>query len=254
MDIKILIAMHKPYWHPEDSVYIPIHVGKKGKPSMGIRGDDTGDNISDRNPAYCELTGVYWAWKNLKADYIGLVHYRRYFTHKGFFLRSIDKKRNDILTKDDWESILKKHPIVVADKRKYRIETNQEHYLHAHPREQFDAALEVIKEKYPEFIKGWDIFMNRTWAHMFNMFVMRQDYFEEFCSWWFGVMFEVEKKVDLSKYPKPEQRWFIDELLLDVWLETKGYSYYECNVDYFEKQNWVKKIGRFLERKFIKNK
>lgn len=67
-------------------------------------------------------------------------------------------------------------------------------------------------------------------------------------------MFEVEKKVDLSRYPKPEQRWFIDELLLDVWLETKGYSYYECNVDYFEKQNWVKKIGRFLERKFIKNK
>ena len=62
--------MHKPYWHPADSVYIPIHVGKKGKPSMGIMGDDTGDNISDRNPAYCELTGVYWAWKNLKADYI----------------------------------------------------------------------------------------------------------------------------------------------------------------------------------------
>ena len=89
MDIKILIAMHKPYWHPDDPVYMPIHVGKKGKASIGLPGDDTGDNISDRNPAYCELTGVYWAWKNLKADYVGLVHYRRYFTHKGFFLRSI---------------------------------------------------------------------------------------------------------------------------------------------------------------------
>ena len=82
MDIKILIAMHKPYWHPDDPVYMPIHVGKKGKASIGLPGDDTGDNISDRNPAYCELTGVYWAWKNLKADYVGLVHYRRYFTHK----------------------------------------------------------------------------------------------------------------------------------------------------------------------------
>ena len=56
MDIKILIAMHKPYWHPDDPVYMPIHVGKKGKASIGLPGDDTGDNISDRNPAYCELT------------------------------------------------------------------------------------------------------------------------------------------------------------------------------------------------------
>ena len=93
--------------------------------------------------------------------------------------------------------------------------------------------------------------MNRTWAHMFNMFVMRKDYFDEFCAWWFGVMFEVEKRIDLSKYPKPEQRWFIDELLLDVWLETKRYPYYECNVDYFEKQNWVKKGWAFIRRKIL---
>lgn len=249
MDIKILIAMHKPYWFPKDSVYYPIHVGKKGKKSFGPPGDDTGDNISEKNPAYCELTGVYWAWKNLPADYIGLVHYRRYFTHKGFFLRSIEKKRQDILTKEDWEKLLSEDDIIVADKRKYRIETNEEHYLHAHPREQFDAAKEVIRTKYPDYMKGWDIMMNRTWAHMFNMFVMKKKYYDEFCEWWFDVMAEVEKKVDLSKWPKPKQRWFIDELLLDVWLETKGYSYKEVNVDYFEKQNWPKKIDAFLKRK-----
>lgn len=38
---------------------------------MGYIGDNTGDNISLRNPNYCELTGLYWAWKNLKCDYIG---------------------------------------------------------------------------------------------------------------------------------------------------------------------------------------
>lgn len=98
-------------------------------------------------------------------------------------------------------------------------------------------------------MKGWDIMMNRTWVHMFNMFVMKKKYYDEFCEWWFDVMAEVEKKVDLSKWPKPKQRWFIDELLLDVWLETKGYSYKEVNVDYFEKQNWPKKIDAFLKRK-----
>ena len=137
-----------------------------------------------------------------------------------FFLRSIEKKRQDILTKEDWEKLLSEDDIIVADKRKYRIETNEEHYLHAHPREQFDAAKEVIRTKYPDYMKGW-----------------------------FDVMAEVEKKVDLSKWPKPKQRWFIDELLLDVWLETKGYSYKEVNVDYFEKQNWPKKIDAFLKRK-----
>nr|WP_298564644.1 DUF4422 domain-containing protein [uncultured Phascolarctobacterium sp.] len=133
MDIKILVATHKIYWMPADKVYIPIHVGKNGKKDIGYNGDDTGDNISDRNSAYCELTGFYWAWKNLNADYVGLVHYRRYFTKKGLFCRSIVKKRSDILTTKDWEKLLAENDIIVADKRNYWIETNEQHYLNAQP-------------------------------------------------------------------------------------------------------------------------
>jgi len=64
---------------PEDSVYMPIHVGREGKADIGYTGDHTGDTISSKNANYCELTGLYWAWKNLDADYIGLVHYKNYF-------------------------------------------------------------------------------------------------------------------------------------------------------------------------------
>ena len=252
MDIKIFVATHKNYWMPEDDIYTPIHVGRKGKKDIGYIGDDTADNISDRNDGYCELTGFYWIWKNVKADYLGLVHYRRYFTHKGLFCRSIDKKRRDILSRKDWESLLKYTDIVVADKRKYRIETNEEHYLHAHPREQFDVCKAIIQEQCPEYMNGWNVMMNRTWAHMFNMFVMKKEYYDEFCQWWFDVMFEVEKKVDLEKYAKEEQRWFIDGLLLDVWLETKKYKYKEINVDFFENQNWLKKLFYFFKRKITK--
>lgn len=81
-NIKILIAAHKPYWMPKDPVYLPLHVGAEGKPDLGYTKDNTGDNISAKNPNFCELTGLYWAWKNLDADYLGLVHYRRYFTRK----------------------------------------------------------------------------------------------------------------------------------------------------------------------------
>ena len=78
MNIKIIVATHKKYWMPEDSMYLPVHVGAAGKAGIGYQRDDTGKNISDKNPNFCELTGLYWAWKNLKADYVGLAHYRRH--------------------------------------------------------------------------------------------------------------------------------------------------------------------------------
>ena len=80
--IQILVTTHKKYEMPKESYYLPIHVGRDGKESIGYIGDNTGDNISLKNPYYCELTGVYWAWKNLEADYVGLVHYRRQFKGK----------------------------------------------------------------------------------------------------------------------------------------------------------------------------
>ena len=81
MQTKIIIAMHKPYKTPAESVYLPLQVGAEGKDSiLGLVCDNTGENISAKNPTYCELTGLYWAWKNLDADAIGLVHYRRYLS------------------------------------------------------------------------------------------------------------------------------------------------------------------------------
>ena len=81
--VKIIVAAHKPYEMPTDSMYIPVHVGAFGKENIGYQRDDEGENISGLNPYFCELTGLYWAWKNLDADYIGLIHYRRYFTASG---------------------------------------------------------------------------------------------------------------------------------------------------------------------------
>ena len=74
-DVKILIACHKKCDVPSDPIYFPLHVGAEGKPSIGFTPDNTGDNISAKNPMYSEMTGLYWAWKNLSCDYIGLVHY-----------------------------------------------------------------------------------------------------------------------------------------------------------------------------------
>ena len=82
MDVKVIIATHKKYDMPKDEMYVPLHVGREGKDDLGYVGDNTGDNISIKNPKFCELTGLYWAWKNLDAEYLGLAHYRRHFTLK----------------------------------------------------------------------------------------------------------------------------------------------------------------------------
>ena len=81
MDIKILVVTHKDYWMPNNEIYLPILVGNNKVKNNYLR-DNTGDNISKKNKNYCELTALYWAWKNLDNKYIGLCHYRRYFSKK----------------------------------------------------------------------------------------------------------------------------------------------------------------------------
>ena len=70
--LKILVATHQKDILFNDDIYMPIQVGKSlSNTDFGIQGDNTGDNISAKNPYYCELTSLYWAWKNLQDfDYI----------------------------------------------------------------------------------------------------------------------------------------------------------------------------------------
>ncbi|MCF2600933.1 DUF4422 domain-containing protein [Anaerovibrio lipolyticus] len=236
---------------PTDNVYLPVHVGKEGKEDIGFIGDNTGDNISTKNANYCELTGLYWAWKNISADYIGLCHYRRYFTRANPI--NCEKKKQVILSRNEWEKLLEKHPIIVPDKRKYYIETNRSHYNHSHYAKDIDTTEKIIQEKYPQYINAFTKVMKRTWAHMFNMFVMRKDYLNEYCTWLFDVLQELENRTDITNYNVIEARiyGYISELLLDVWLETKQYEYYEQNVAFLEPQNWIKKGGIFLRRKIM---
>ena len=251
MDIKILVAAHKPYWMPADDVYLPLHVGRSGKEAIGFAGDDTGENISHKNANYCELTGLYWAWKNLQADYIGLCHYRRYFTRSN--PRNCDKKRQAILTRKEWEELCARQPIIVPDKRRYYIETNRSHYNHAHYAKDLDMTEKIIQEKYPAYSDAFAMVMSRTWAHMFNMFVMRRDYFDSYCAWLFDVLQELENRTDISGYNAVEARiyGYISELLLDVWLEANNLTACEQNVSFLEPQNWLKKGGLFVKRKFV---
>lgn len=250
-DIKIIIAMHKPYKLPKDEIYYPVHVGAAGKKSIGCMRDDEGKNISVKNLNYCELTGLYWAWKNLESDYLGLVHYRRYFA---------SKKRGDkwerIAKKSDIEKVLTKVDIILPNKRNYFIETNYGQYVHAHNAADLDITRRILLEKYPEYVSAFDRSMKQTSGHRFNMFVMHRRLADEYCAWLFGILFELEKQLDISAYSAYDARvfGFVAERLLDVWIDTKKVNYTEMPVLFMEEINWWKKGTAFLKRKFLHKK
>lgn len=249
-NINIIIATHKKYEMPKDEMYIPVHVGKEGKEDIGYTGDNTGDNISTKNPYFCELTGMYWAWKNLDAEYIGLAHYRRHFSLK-------KKKKNkdmfdSVLSLNEANSLLNNVDVIVPKKRNYVIETMYSHYAHTLHIEPLNETRKIIEEKYPEYLNEFDMLKKRRSGHMFNMFVMKKELFDDYCKWLFGILFELEKRVDNSQYNQFHARFYgrISELLLDIYLNKNNIKYKECGFIYMEKINKIAKIKGFLKAKF----
>ena len=106
---------------PDDELYLPVQVGREGKENLGYQVDNNGENISNKNATFCELTGLYWAWKNLDADYIGLCHYRRHFTCKKLIPFNEEAKFKILLNKKQTEEILKDTDIILPKKREYYI-------------------------------------------------------------------------------------------------------------------------------------
>ena len=128
MNTKIIVVTHKKYddiYH--DSIYIPVEVGAINREKHYYENIDcTGDNISEKNYCYCELTGLYWAWKNLDYDILGLCHYRRYFSQSRFELN--DKKHN-ILKQADIEKVLSQNDIILPKTTKLK-ESIYNHSIH----------------------------------------------------------------------------------------------------------------------------
>jgi len=247
-DIKVIIATHKKYEMPKDSMYIPVQVGREGKEDIGYTPDNEGENISSKNPFFCELTGMYWAYKNLNADYIGLSHYRRHFSNAKKLPKDVKGRIEKVLTLEEANKILEDTDIILPKKRNYYIENIYSHYKHTMYIEPLDETGKIIEEKYPEYVNEFNKLHTRTSAHTFNMFIMRRDIFVKYCDWLFDILFELEKRVDSSKYDDFHARFFgrISERLLDVWINTNNLKYKEVNVIDIEKVNWFKKGSAFL--------
>ncbi|MFT8636965.1 MAG: DUF4422 domain-containing protein [Pseudoclavibacter sp.] len=253
------VISHKPYRMPEDPMYLPLHVGATLHPDVlpDWAQDNTGDNISDRNAKYSELTGLYWLWKNDDSDFQGIVHYRRHFGSASHSVRSLKEvssrdRFQRIVGESELADILYRCDIVLPHKRNYFIETIYSHYAHTFPGAHLDTTRAIIAECTPDYLPAFNAVMAGKTAHMFNMFVMRRKKLGEYSSWLFSILEELEHRIDDSTYDAFNARYpgRISEMLLDVWLKTQGYAYAELPVVSPERVQWGKKATGFLLAKF----
>lgn len=256
-EIKIAVATHKLYEMPKDNIYLPIQSGAElNSTSLDYIKDNSGENISEKNLNYCELTALFWLWKNTEATYKGLSHYRRHFSNKNNVSLLSTGNFDDILGSEELNKLLEHTDIILPKKRNYYIETIGSHYTHTHFENDLLVTEKVIKELFPDYLFAYNEVLERKSAHMFNMFIMKDKYFNEYCEWLFTILFEIEAQLDISSYSAFHQRVFgrVSEILLDVWITKNKYSYLEIPVMFMEKQNWGEKITKFLKAKFIKKK
>lgn len=238
MNVKILVCCHKQDVMATQEPYMPIHVGKALHPNLdlGIQGDNTGDNISEKNGSYCELTGMYWAWKNLKdVDVIGLCHYRRYFDfHRHCrkwspcteFLTS-DLPKLDLSVPKNMISKLQNGVAFVAKYRVYRYALAID-YCCEHMSDDFRTLQKVVYATQADYVKEafrYVMYQNNKLSPC-NMFLMTKTDFDNYCEWLFGILFKVESLIDISHYNSYQSRifGFMAERLFNVYLYSKRFK------------------------------
>lgn len=231
LNVKILVCTHKQDYVYKDDIYMPIQVGKAiSNIDLGFQGDNTGDNISKKNKEYCELTAMYWAWKNLKdIDYIGLCHYRRYFDFTNNHFLIWDYKNitpfefeNSKSYQIDFET-LKKYDVILPMSRPLSQAAIDNHIWN----ETFiDYCIleKVILTLYPEYRKSLEyVFYHKQNVPQRNMFIMKWEFYDKYCEWLFSILFKTEEYVKLSSYTYYQRVFgFMGELLLPLYCYHNG--------------------------------
>lgn len=217
-EIALLVAAHKSAPMPNDSGYLPVHVGRAlSDIDLGYQGDDDGENISRLNRSYCELTAAYWAWKNLDADVVGLSHYRRFFVGTG-----MGPGNSKILSSEDLRKALADTDVIIGTHRHYVIETIESHYRNGHHGSDLDVLRRVVAERGSDYLEAYDRVFGGRSLSLYNMFIMRRPQFDAYAQWLFDILGEVAESIDNDGRSSYQQRTFgyLGERLLNVWVEA----------------------------------
>ncbi len=202
--------------------YFYIAVGKKiGNCDFQ---DSTLDNISDKNGSYCELTALYWIWKNLQIDNVGLCHYRRFFAkneENNFVLPSIEQ----------FNDILKKYDIVLPRKSTFK-DNNLCTFELVHRNNSLRKICKMIVDRDNSYKNPVKKFLHEKRMHCFNMFYCSKKTIDKYCAWLFDILFDFEKIVNLDSLDSYNKRLFgfLSERLFNIWVIHEKLNVFEYDV------------------------
>jgi len=222
-----IYVIKSAYDKPQDSQYpvnryeVNLQVGADlTDAKIAAITDNAGDNISSRNKQFCELTGLYWIWKNASEDIVGLEHYRRHF-----------------ILEDDWLDKFVSNDIdVMLPTPLYVGPSLAENYRNRHIASDYDYMLQVIKEIHPDDYEPAKVFLEETAIYSpCNMFIMKRNILNEFCEWLFPILFAVAVHIGeredayQNRYPG-----FMSERLLSYYFEQNRdkYKIVYCDKDF----------------------
>lgn len=246
----IMSVYHKQHFSLQfaKKYFTPVQVGIiNSKTNLNIQADNIGDNISNKNGNYCELTALYWAWKNIDCDYYGLMHYRRMFSEKyittkylteliKFYLKKIFKLNSiyfgyrhfngdyDLLFKRSKSLILKnlnKNTIIVPEKIKLTSGlTVKEQFCQSHPSWYWVLLKTTTLKLFPEIKNEFENLEASNWLYGFNMFIMPKSFYFDYMEWLYTILNKVEIEAKSNdKYSENSRIFgFIAERLLTLYI------------------------------------
>lgn len=225
----IYVCCHEDCPLPKNELLIPLQAGRANAAfPLNMAGDDSGDNISARNQNFCELTVLYWIWRNTRHECFGLCHYRRFLNLAGneteldsfeeFTARSGHTPDNLNQLMNDYDLILPRAKTKSGGASLYQL------YAAAHHIGDLDLALSIIRNVYPHMFQAAETALfNQPLAYYKNMMIARRNFADAYCRW----LFDILHRLDCLIYPQLKSRTsyqkrvygFLAERLFNVFLE-----------------------------------
>lgn len=182
--------------------------------------DNEGENISDRNTQFCELTGLYWIWKHATDDIVGLGHYRRHF-----------------ILPDKWgERFIGNGIDVVLPTPLYVSPSLAENYRYRHIESDWTFMMNTLGEIHSDdYEMAKDFFEKNATYSPCNMFIMKKNILDDFCEWLFPVLFACADHIGEREDPY-QNRYpgFLSERLMSYYFDSKRekYKIVYCDKDF----------------------
>ena len=246
---EIYVTYHKNAPLYKTDVLIPIQGGRalhspQGKILENIMiGDDTGDNISMLNNRYSELTVLYWIWKNSKADYVGLMHYRRFLNlaHDDLKFTDRDKFLYYGFTSQYITELMQNADVIIARPEALNVGNNlYNHYAKHHFKQDLDTIIYYAKENDMKMGQALDYYLHH--ANKYNprnIFIAKKDIIDAYCTWLFDILAKADSKLNTNhlahdiRYKWSPRNWdyqkrspgFIAERLFSFWMHYNRDKY-----------------------------